>query len=184
MSTSRRNPAKVALGAGQTTYIWLVRKTVWVSWLGVIVLLGCSRDPQKACNPPCANGAVCAQGVCQCRVPFEGPDCSADGREKFVGTWEGRRDCEGVRGGLRYIVWKDSLRASVWIAGPFWREPIDTLEGQMIETARLRIPYSVLRDTALSVEGTAEQRRDSLLMSLQVQGSARPITCVWQLKRR
>lgn len=118
-------------------------------------------------------------------MPFEGTDCSADGRDKFVGTWEGRRDCEGVRSGLRYTVWKDSLRASVWIAGPFWRDYIDTLEGQVQDPARLRIPYSLLRDTALSVEGSAEQRWDSLLISLRVQGgSGTPLSCTWQLKRR
>ncbi len=152
---------------------------------GLLGLLSCKRASQKACNPPCANGAVCAQGVCQCRVPFEGIDCSTDGREKFVGIWEGRRDCEGVRSGLRYTVWKDSVRASVWIAGPFWRDYVDTLEGQMQDPVRLRIPYSVLRDTALAVEGSAEQRWDSLLVRLSVQGRVgASLDCKWQLKRR
>ena len=162
-----------------------MRRLLGGSIMGLFMLLSCQREAQKACNPPCANGAVCVQGVCQCRVPFEGIDCSTDGRDKFAGTWEGRRDCKGVRGGLRYTVWKDSVRASVWIAGPFWQDYVDTLEGQMQDPVRLQIPYSVLQDTTLAVEGSAEQRWDSLLINLRIiQGGATLISCVWQLKRR
>lgn len=150
----------------------------------VILLTGC-RKPSPACNPPCQWGAPCVAGVCQCTLPYEGTACETDARDKFTGTWEGRRDCDGLQSGLRYAVWKDSLLLRVWIAGPFWKTSIETLETRLIESTRLEVPMQILRDTALSVEGQAMQRWDSLFLRLTVRGSSgSALPCQWTLKRR
>jgi len=124
-------------------------------------------------------------GACQCPLPYEGIACETDARDKFVGTWEGRRDCGGTQSGLRYFVWKDSLPLRVWIAGPFWQAATETLEARLWESTRLQIPLQILRDTALSVEGQAVQRWDSLFLSFSLQGgTGSTLACSGQLKRR
>ncbi len=158
-----------------------MRKLVW----SVVVWLAACERPRPACNPPCNQGAPCVAGACQCPLPYEGLTCETDARDKFVGTWEGRRDCGGTQSGLRYLVWKDSLPLRVWIAGPFWQTAPETLEARLGESTRLQIPPQILRDTALSVEGQAVQRWDSLFLTLSVQGgTGSTLPCSWQLKRR
>ncbi|RMF50683.1 MAG: hypothetical protein D6750_04570, partial [Bacteroidetes bacterium] len=66
-----------------------MRKLVW----SVVVWLAACERPRPACNPPCNQGAPCVAGACQCPLPYEGLTCETDARDKFVGTWEGRRDC-------------------------------------------------------------------------------------------
>jgi hypothetical protein len=157
----------------------------WLSLVGFIFLASCRRDPTPACNPSCLNGGVCVGGVCQCFLPFEGPTCTGDVRDKFLGVWEGRRTCNGTQGGLRYTTWKDSLTDRVWIAGSFYGQFVDTLAARPVEPTRLQIPLSLLRDTTLSVEGWATQQWDSLLINLRVIGSGgEPLPCTWELKRR
>ncbi|GIV23015.1 MAG: hypothetical protein N3A68_06440 [Bacteroidia bacterium] len=159
----------------------------WIAFASALWVAGiaCQRKPTPACNPPCINSGVCVAGVCQCPLPFEGSDCSQDAREKFVGTWEGLRQCGDVRGGMRYFAWKDSLTDQVFLAGSFVAAYQDTLAGRLVEPYRMRLSQQLLRDTALAVEGWAEQRWDSLLLQLAVTaGTSQRDTCFWTLKRR
>ncbi|MCS7296954.1 MAG: hypothetical protein RMK19_08120 [Bacteroidia bacterium] len=102
-----------------------------------------------------------------------------------MGTWEGRRRCDGTRSGLRYEVWKDSLLLYLRIRGSFYAEKEETLQMRILDPYQLYFPPQILRDTPLWLSGYAERRRDSLFFVLQVQGGIHQVdTCLWDLKRR
>ncbi|MCX8112189.1 MAG: hypothetical protein N3E49_03185 [Bacteroidia bacterium] len=126
------------------------------------------------------------EGFCQCPLPYEGTYCEKDGRERFVGTWEGRKRCDGTTGGLRYRIWaNDSLLLYMFIAGRFHGTNEETLGVRFLDAYKLFIPSQTLRDTPILVSGYAEQRQDSLYLTLERQGGANRIdTCYWDLKRR
>lgn len=151
--------------------------------LGVIA---CQRPAEKTCNPPCRYNAPCIDGVCQCPLPFEGASCESDVRDRFAGTWEGRRRCDGIRSGLRYTIWRDdSLLFFMNIAGSFYGSTEETLQIRLLDPYQIQMPPQILRDTPLYVSGYGEQRSDSLFLRLQVQSSANRIdTCYWDLKKR
>ncbi|MCS6895295.1 MAG: hypothetical protein NZZ60_03990 [Bacteroidia bacterium] len=146
----------------------------------------CQREPKKSCTPPCQYNAPCVDGVCQCPLPFEGISCEIDSRDRFTGNWEGQRNCGGTRGGLRYMLWRDdSLLLYMFMAGSFFGSAYETLQARLIDPFKLYLPQQILRDTPVFISGYGEQRRDSLLLELYLQGSAQRIdTCSWKLKRR
>lgn len=164
----------------------MYKKTNLTGLLVLIAGIACQRSPQKACNPPCLYNAPCVEGICQCPLPFEGSHCELDSRQRFAGTWEGRRRCGGVTGGLRYTVWRDdSLLLFLYISGSFRGNAVETLQARIVDPFRLQIPPQILRDTPLYVYGHADQRRDSLFLTLQMQGGTNRIdTCLWDLKKR
>lgn len=152
----------------------------------LVIGIACQRSPQKTCSPPCLYNAPCVEGICQCPLPFEGNFCELDARERFTGTWEGRRRCGGINSGLRYTVWRDdSLLLFLYISGSFQGTAVETLQAQIVDPFRLQINLQLLRDTTLFVSGYAEQRRDSLFLTLLMRSSANRIdTCLWDLKKR
>ncbi|MCS7188202.1 MAG: hypothetical protein RMJ66_03700 [Bacteroidia bacterium] len=105
---------------------------------------------------------------------------------QFIGPWEGRRDCKGVRSGLRYEMWQDSfVSRTLYLAGPIYGDYLDTLAGQLVSFNRMRFSRQMLQDTALEVEGWAERWQDSLLIQLDVRGGiGSSTTCKWLLKKR
>jgi len=71
------------------------------------------------------------------------------------------------------------------IAGSFYGSAEETLQIRLLDPYQIQIPPQILRDTPLYVSGYGEQRRDSLILRLQVQGGANRIdTCYWDLKKR
>ncbi|MEN3040579.1 MAG: hypothetical protein ABDH66_03440 [Bacteroidia bacterium] len=161
----------------------------WVYWpiMGLLLVgISCQRAPQKSCNPPCRYGAPCIEGICQCPLPFEGVACEQDSRDRFVGTWEGKRICGDIRSGLRYFLWRDdSLMLYMFVAGSFLSTAYETLQVRLVDPFKLYMPPQTLRDTTVLVSGYGEQRRDSLYFELRMQGAGpRVDTCFWALKRR
>ncbi|MEN2993073.1 MAG: hypothetical protein ABDH91_05925 [Bacteroidia bacterium] len=157
----------------------------WVWGLGFFGLVGCERAP-RPCNPPCQYGMPCVEGVCQCSLPYEGPTCETDARDKFVGRWQGRQVCETGRSGLDFVSWKDTLSTFLYLAGPFVADYQDTLQLRLVESYRVLCTPQTLRDTAVLVEGSGEQRWDSLILRFYLRPTQSParLSCTYFLKRR
>lgn len=165
-----------------------MKRVILFSGLYVFLLIigACQREPRKACNPPCLHNAPCVEGVCNCPFPYEGGYCEKDARDRFVGTWEGRRRCRDVRSGLRYRLWKDdSLLFYLFIAGSFQGSAEETLQAQIVDPFRIQLSLQTLRDTPVFISGFGERRQDSLYLTLQLQSGAHQVdTCTWELKQR
>jgi len=51
----------------------------------VMLVCGCNDKCKKV---ECLNNGICVEGTCDCATGFEGTDCAALSRDKFIGTYQ------------------------------------------------------------------------------------------------
>ncbi len=56
-----------------------------------ITYTACNKDECK--DVVCNNGGTCVDGTCSCPTGYEGTNCDAKTRDKFIGSWAGSDKC-------------------------------------------------------------------------------------------
>lgn len=56
-----------------------------------ITYTACNKDECK--DVVCNNGGTCVDGTCSCPTGYEGTNCDAKTRDKFIGSWAGSDQC-------------------------------------------------------------------------------------------
>jgi len=62
-------------------------KSTFLSILSAVLIASCTTDP--CIDVACLNEGVCDEGVCLCEDWYEGVDCGAEQRAKYLGTYTG-----------------------------------------------------------------------------------------------
>ena len=98
---------------------------------GALTLQSCMKDPCK--NVTCQNGGTCQDGNCECTLPWEGPKCEVDARDKFVGFWRGTTVCEGDSEITTIGIAKSSVRPN--------RIVIGSIDADLTSSSTFDIPF-------------------------------------------
>lgn len=69
----------------------LITTATFFTFCGVVMYSACEKDP--CTNISCKNGGACKAGVCNCAAGFEGPTCSTQSIDRFIGVFAGYTQC-------------------------------------------------------------------------------------------
>lgn len=69
----------------------LQKLALMILTLGLLTVTSCKEDP--CVDVACLNGGTCNEGTCTCAVGYEGTDCGAEQRTKFVAVYNFTESC-------------------------------------------------------------------------------------------
>ncbi|HTN44888.1 MAG TPA: hypothetical protein VL098_00970 [Flavipsychrobacter sp.] len=77
--------------------LWKTTFITVCAFLGVtstMLYTSCEQDP--CLDLKCEHGGSCAEGLCRCKVGYEGAECEIMAADKFLGLYVGERACDGL----------------------------------------------------------------------------------------
>lgn len=142
----------------------------------------CKKDPCKKVF--CANNGTCKDGTCTCPTGYEGSDCVALSRDKFVGTYEVNEDCANTTAAVYNIsvstLQSDISKVLIYNFNKRWSVPVFAT----VDKNTITIASQQPNNDGVSVVGSGTISADgkTVTMSYTITGSTSDDVCsssVW-----